>query len=428
MKSKFLLFAALALCTGGPSVSAQCYTLEECKNMALENNRKLMNSRLDADIARQTRREAFTNYFPAVSATGMAFNANRPMATLGMEVPVLGALSAPMFKNGKAAGITAVQPVFAGGRIVNGNKLARLGEEVSRFQLKLTEDEVLTTTEEYFWRVVSLQEKLRTIAVVEQQLERIRSDVEVAVTAGVATRNDLLRVELQQQETRSNRLTVGNGIRIAKLLLRQYAGIPEASFDVRHDEFAAPQSPVRFYVDPAEAVTRRTEYRLLDKNVEAGKLQKRLTLGKNLPSVGVGAGYMYHDLTGRNTDFGMVFASVSIPISSWWGGSHALKRDKMKLQQAEIDRLEAVEMMEVEIARCWNELQEAYQQILLSVKSIDSATENLRLNGDCYRAGTAPLSDLLDAQTLLQQSRNQHTDACTAYQVKLSRYMQATGR
>lgn len=50
--------------------------------------------------------------------------------------------------------------------------------------------------------------------------------------------------------------------------------------------------------------------------------------------MGVGAGYIYHDLMEKDTDFGMIFASVSVPISSWWGGSHAIKREKIKKQQS----------------------------------------------------------------------------------------------
>ena len=167
---------------------------------------------------------------------------------------------------------------------------------------------------------------------------------------------------------------------------------------------------------------------MLDKNLEASKQQIRMTRGRNMPTVGVGAGYLYHDLTGEGNDFGMVFAGVSVPITNWWGGSHAVRREQLKQMQAENDRQQALEMMQVEITQCWNELREAYDQIGLAEKSIASATENLRLNGDYFKAGTVSLSDLLDAQTLLQQSRDQLTEAQADYQVKLSKYRLVTGR
>lgn len=431
MRTNLFFTILLSACTI-PALS-QTYSLDDCKRMALEHNRQIQSSRIETEIALQTRREAFTNYFPSISAAGTIFNANHntiqadmaiPIPVMGMEMP----FSLAMLKHGKAAGITAVQPIFAGGQIFNGNKLSAIGEEVSRFQLKLSEDEILETTEQYFWQLIALQEKLNTIATIEKQLDNIRNDVEIAVKAGISTHNDLLRVELQQQEVQSNRLKIENGMRINKLLLKQYTGIQDNNFDIFYNGFQEPESPALYFISPEEAVIRRTEYQLLNKNVEATKLQKRMTLGKNLPSVGVGAGYLYHDFTGRDNDFGMVFATVSVPISSWWGGSHAVKRDKLKLQQAENDRLQSIEMMQIEVQQCWHELQEAYEQILLSQKSIASATENLRLNENYFHAGTVSLSDLLDAQTLFQQSKDQYTDACSEYRTRLSRYFRITGR
>lgn len=432
MKRNLTLLAALFLCA---TASAQTYTLEQCRTMALENNNKMKNSRLDVDIAGQTRREAFTNFFPNISAAGMAFDASHDMLKLSvpLELPIPGLtlppLSMGMMKHGLMGGVTAIQPLFAGRQVAAGNRLARIGEEAGGLKLKVSEREVNETVEKYFWQIVALRGKLETLEVVDRQLEQIRRDVEMAVKAGISTRNDLLRVELKQQETASSRLKVENGISVTRLLLAQYVGMPLGEpFDIEAEAFGTPEAPESWYTDAAAAAELRPEARLLDKNVEASKQQIRMTRGKNMPTVGVGAGYVYHDLSGQDNDFGMVFASVSVPITGWWGGSHAVKREQLKRRQAENDRRQAVEMMQVEITRCWNELQEAYKQILLARKTIDSATENLRLNEDYFKAGTVSLTDLLDAQTLLQQGRDLLTDASADYRVKLAKYLLVTGR
>lgn len=85
-------------------------------------------------------------------------------------------------------------------------------------------------------------------------------------------------------------------------------------------------------------------------------------------------------------------------------------------------------MLAVEIEKTWSELQEAYAQILLARRSVDSATENLRENRNFYQAGTVSLTDLLDAETLYTESRNNLTSACAAYRTSLARYMRVTGR
>ncbi len=422
----------LILCCTALPAGAQTLTLDECRAAAAEHNRTLRDGRFELEAALQTRREALTGYFPQVSATGGVFQAQHGLvqADFGMTIPQLGTMNLPlsMVKRGIVGGITAVQPVFAGLKIVNGNKLARLGEEVGRLQLQKTESEVREQTDAYYWQVVSLRDNLSTIEAVERQLEEIHRQVELSVKAGLVTTNDLLRVELRQQEIASNRLKVENGLKVSKMLLAQHIGVDWRAFDVAAAEFGQPEAPAAFYVPVEEALDNRAEYRLAEKNVEAQKYRKRMECGKRLPTVGVGAGYLYYNVTDKDVDDGLVFAQVSVPISDWWGGAHALKKARIREQQAENDRLQAREMLAVEIERTWSEVQESYAQILLTRRSVTSAAENLRQNRNFYQAGTAPLTDLLDAETLYTRSRNDFTSACAAYRTSLARYMRVTGR
>ena len=424
----FLVAGMLCACPAG----AQPLTLEQCRASAVEHNRTLRDSRFDFEAARQDRRQAFTNYFPQISASGGAFQAQHGLvqADFGLTIPQMGTMEMPLslVKRGVFGGVMAVQPLFAGLKIVNGNKLARVGEEVGALQVRKTEAEVREQTDTYFWQIVSLKEKLRTIEAVERQLDEIHRQVALSVDAGLVTTNDLLRVELRQQEVASNRLKVENGLKVARLLLAHHIGVDWQGFDIAAENFAEPEAPGVYYVSVEEALDRRAEYQLAEKNVEAQKYQKRIERGKHLPTVGVGAGYLYYNMTDKDVDDGLVFAQVSVPISDWWGGSHALKEARIREQQAENDRLQAREMLSVEIEKTWSEVQEAYAQIQLARRSVDSATENLRENRSFYEAGTAPLTDLLDAETLYTQSRDNFTSACAAYRTSLARYLRVTGR
>jgi len=425
----------------------QPYTLEQIKDSALHNNFALRSAKYDVEAAQQQRKEAFTKYFPNVSGTGLWFNANKGMAQMdidpsGMISPEIGAtlaqmlpvealaalnnpISISMMKNGTIGSLMAVQPVFAGGQIINGNKLAKVGEEVSRLQLQLSENEVEKTAEQYFWQLASLQEKMKTIDAVDTLLRDIYKDVDVAVRAGVAMRNDLLQVQLRQNDIESQRLKLQNGISIVKLLLSQYCGLRDTSYIITF-QTSLPEkfndSCLMFNVNTTP------EYQLLDKQVEAANLQKKLAVGKNLPTVAVGAGYNYHNLLERDHSFGMVFATVSVPISEWWGGSHAVKRRKIAYQQAQEQLADNAELLEIRMQNARNEVEEAYQQLQLAQRSIEQAEENLRLNRDYYRAGTSRMSDLLEAQLLYQQACDKHTDAFAEYQNKLLEYRQSIGQ
>ena len=452
MKKIFAIIAGSVCCC--IATAQQTYTLEQIKDSALHNNIAIRNARHIIETAQQQRKEAFTKYFPNVSGTGLWFNANKGMAQTTvnpseMISPELGAslsqmlpaealaalanpISISMMKNGTIGSLMAVQPVFAGGQIINGNKLAKVGEDVSRLQLQLSENEVEKTAEQYFWQLASLQEKMKTVEAVDTLLAGIHKDVDVAVRAGLAMRNDLLQVQLRQNDIQSQRLKLQNGISIVRLLLSQYCGLRDTSFVINF------QTGIPGNVQCSlqrHTLSERTfnvqclpEYQLLGKQVEAANLQKKLAVGQNLPSVAVGAGYNYHNLLDNNHTFGMVFATVSVPISDWWGGSHAIKRRKIEHQQAQEQLADNAELLKIRMQNAWNGVQEAYQQLQLAQRSIEQAEENLRLNRDYYRAGTSRMSDLLEAQLLYQQSLDKHTDAFADYQNKLLEYRQATGK
>ena len=430
------------------SALAQTYTLEQIKDSALHNNIAVRNAQHGIDAAKEQRKEAFTKYFPNVSGTGLWFNANKGMAqttitpsevvpsdlatTLASMLPAasLASLANPinvsMMKNGTIGSLMAVQPVFAGGQIINGNKLAKVGEDVSRLQLQLSENEVEKTVEQYFWQLASLQEKMKTVEAVDTLLADIHKDVDVAVRAGLAMRNDLLQVQLRQNDIQSQRLKLQNGISIVRLLLSQYCGLRDTSFAITYQSIAP--SALLSRQDHDQALLGTAEYQLLGKQVEAANLQKKLAVGQNLPSVAVGAGYNYHNLLDNNHTFGMVFATVSVPISDWWGGSHTIKRRKIEYQQAQEQLADNAELLKIRMQNAWNGVEESYQQLKLAKRSIEQAEENLRLNRDYYRAGTSRMSDLLEAQLLYQQSLDKHTDAFADYQNKLLEYRQAIGQ
>lgn len=426
-------------------VAAQTYTLQQLKDSALQNNIAIRSARHGIAAAAEQRKEAFTKYFPSISGTGLWFNANKGMAqtsitpselvpqslgtALASSFPasVLADLANPitvsMMKNGTIAGITAVQPVFAGGQIINGNKLAKVGEEANRLQLQLAENDVEKQTEQYYWQLVSLQEKMKTLAAVEALLADIYKDVDVAVRAGVAMRNDQLQVKLRQNDIESQKLKVQNGIDIVRLLMAQYCGLHSTTFSVGTITYDDSTAPVAL----TSTVNSLPEYQLLEKQVEAATLQKRLAVGQNLPSVAVGAGYNYHNLLDNNHTFGMIFATVSVPISDWWGGSHAIKRRKIEQQKA-IDQLnDNTQMLQIRMQKAYNDVVESHQQLQIAQRSIEQAEENLRLNRDYYRAGTSKMSDLLEAQLLYQQALDRRTDAYAEFQNKLLEYKQATG-
>lgn len=418
----------MALAWGGMAASLaaqQVYTLDECIESALQNNARMQNASNDLASAQHQRKEAFTKYFPAISATGGGFLSSTHL--LGMEMGP--GMSLGLMKNGLVGGVTASMPLFTGGQIVQGNKLSEVNVEKYRFLGRQTKNEVELTAEQYYWQVAMLKEKLRTLHVVEAQLAEILKDVDAAVSAGVTNRNDLLQVQLRQNDTRSTRINVENSLALSRRLLAQYIGTPGDSVDV---DFAVadslPEPLDALYRRPDESLALTPEYNLLQAKLKASRIERKMTLGKQLPTVAIGGGFVYDNLLDRDRNYWVGFATVSVPLSGWWEGSHSLKRSKLAVRTEENNLRDGSELLVINMQNTWNAMTDAYKQVRIAIESIGQSAENLRLQTDYYHAGTCTMSDLLEAQALYQQSRDQYVESYAQYQVRKREYLQATGR
>ena len=436
------------------SFAADVYTLDDCLRIARENNATLKSAKVNRQMAEETEGSAFPAYFPKVFAGGFAFIANdflvKQKMDFSKEMEGLGQQVAPammqagidpsmlaglpttfnmgMVDKGIIGHLTLIQPIFVGGQIYNGNQLAKIGTRAAKLQETLTETEIRKNTETYYWLIVSLKEKLKTLAEAEKQVDGIYSDVQVAVEAGVAVKNDLLRVELEKKKLQSNRLKLENGISVAKLMLARQMNRDNADFDLADADLSQITPPVSYAISADDGVERRAESKLLAISREAAEKERSMERGKVLPTLAVGASLLYQNLLDDDAVNGVLFASLTVPISDWWSNSYSTAKLDLKAKKAAIDEVENKNLIKVDIDAKWNTLNESFKQIEISCDAIAQAEENLRIQREYYNAGTATLSNLLEAETLRQQAADSYTEAVTGYYTAVCAYLTATGR
>ena len=418
-RTLYICLAALAF--QSPLKAQQLYTLEECRQMALEQNAKMKVAVNKTQMAKQEKREAATNFFPSITLTGGTMKADDGLIQMPM-----GEQTMKLLDEGTFGGAIVTMPIFAGGQIYHGNKLAKLGMELSELQLRQTQNEVTLTVDQYYWNIVVLNEKLKTLQHVSALLEKICSDAKAAVDAGIKNRNDLLQVELRKNETQSAVIDIQNNIAICKMLLAQYIGTDMNSFDVQTAVSTELRSPEHLYVNHNERLETTIEYQLLSKAVDASKLEKRLNTGQFLPTVALQGGYLYNDFMGPSQNSFVGILNVSIPIS--WKAPFSVRKYKLRHQNAVTEFNNGSEQLMIRMQKAQIDLSNAYQQALIALNSIEQSEENLRLNEQYYKAGTSGMSDLLEAQQLYQQSRDKYAEAYSKYEISKTEYLQATGR
>ena len=415
-------------------------SVQNCIDMALENNIELKNSQLEIDKARATKKEARAEYYPTVSAQAVAFDALNPMITFGIEDIDNAQLRQLLYtlyaeyganmgldkeysfvQNGVMFNAMATEPIYAGGRIRNGNKLAKLGVEAAETQAKVKEDEVCLQTETLYWQIVALQEKLATLDQLDRLLDTLDKDLSGAIEAGLAMPTDQFKLKVKQNESQLNRKKVTDGITLLKMALGQYIGADWQTLTLT-DTLGLEIEPLAYFQVAEEAVAQRNESHLLDLSLKAEDLKKKMTLGQALPSLMVGGSTSYHTIFENTKPNAMVFAVLQVPITDWHKTSIKLKKHDLDAEMAKNTRRDLTEKMEMQTNQAWFNLEQSWLRITMAQTALSDAEANLKITEDYYDAGLVALSDVLEAQTLLKQSLDELTDSRVEYRINLVTY------
>lgn len=423
-----------------PAVFAQevRLSLEDCIALSETNNPYIKNTRLDMMAAQAQKKEVFAEYFPRISfrALGVWSQDYFLDIVLGPELGEIARSSEAVgfTRSGVNATLSLMQPLYAGGRIRAGNKLAQVGIKAAELKHEVNLREKREEIEKMYWEIVALEEKRKTISHLEELLETLAKDVLSGLEAGVITESDQMLVKMKQNELKSGKIQLEGGIKLLKMNLfnaigQGYSFLPEMADSmnpyldqiVLSDRLSALLPPSQYYVPEEEFAAGVTETELLDVMVEAKKLEKKLALGEYLPAVGVGVSYGYSSFMNDNFNaFGV--ATVSIPISNWGKGSQKLKRLEYEVQKATNEKEHLTSQLVLQARQLWLNLNVAWEQMKVAEENVALAQKTVYNQLSQFNAGLVPLSDLLMNQTSLFEATENLISKQIAYSNALTAY------
>ena len=322
---------------------------------------------------------------------------------------------------GVSAQAQAVQPLYWGGQIVNANKLAQLGIEVSQLREEVNERDVLQEVTEYYWLVSGLQEKQATVDTVVALLDTISEVAQVAFNNGLVTRNDLLRVQLKQNEIQTQALQLKNGIELASRFLCHMIGMEYVEPLVLEKMEGENMSLVPMAIGENTAEF-RPEYQLLDANIRYNQLMKKVTLGEALPHLAIGITGGYSNFFDRDKWNGIAFVQLSIPLTQWGQTAHQLKQHDLRIKQAQLMQQDLGAKLNLQNRQVYDQMVEAAKLTTQHQSAADLAQDNYNLALMNYRAGVATMTELLEAEALFMQAQNNLTDSRINYRTALRKY------
>ena len=434
MKRHFFLIFISFLSLFLREIYAQTLTLDSCIALARQNNADIRTSRLDLQRAQAVKKQVFTKYFPQVSLGAIAYKAAQPVVSFGTEdvqsndvrellEAIYEAFSEEtdinnkmeLMKHGTSASVTLAQPIFVGGRIVNGNKLAAIGEEAAQLKAEIKERDIIENIESTFYLVSGLAEKVATIQAAMNLIDSLDRVVSSALDNGLVTQADALQLELKRNEMKALNHKLISGIRLSRRLLCTQIGI-DYSDDILFVDNGKLEPPRLEFAYSDRCDSLRPESRLLNLNVEAEKLFKKMTIGETLPQLAfIGIGY-YGDMVREYATGNLVAAlSLKIPVTAWWETSHKIQEHNVKIEQATIMQDNYTKMMSLEEEKTYSDMMDAWMLMKSDSAALEVARENYRLAQLNYSAGNMTISDVLQAHALLLQAGNAITDRRVEY-------------
>ena len=428
-----ILISASALSAQDVSLS-----LKDCIYLSENNNPYIKNTFLDIQSAKLQKKEVFAEYFPRLSFRAIGISSYDYFIDIVVG-PELGqalrnAEIGGYTKFGFNASLSLMQPLYAGGRIVTGNKLAKVGIKAAELKHQVNLREKREEIEKMYWEIVALEEKRNTIKHLEELLDILYKDVTSAIDAGVLTESDLLLVKMKMNELKSGKIQLEGGIKLLKMNLFNTIGQgyslisavadslkPHIDNIVLSDRLSSLLPPSNYYIPEDEFAAGVTETELLNLMVEAKKLEKKLALGEYLPSAGIGISYGHSSFANTNSN-ALGLATISIPISNWGKGSMKLKRLNNEIQKAVNEKEHLTSQLALQARHLWLNLNVAWEQMKVAEENLEFAEKSVYNLISRFDAGLVPISDVLMNQTsLFEATENlinkqiEYSKALTAY-------------
>lgn len=471
-----------------PLSAQQNLTLSECRTKALEQNREIRIAQNEMRSAAYARKSAQTHYLPRINfgggwlRTGKAFqplendlllpivpfNTIDPSTgrfnpetlkdpatainTLVMNPetgqPMVDQVGNPIFrnyamlpadklvfdhKNSYYARFTVTQPLFTGFKITEANHIARRAENIAKEKEILTRAEVVAKTDEAFWRVVSLREKLKLANAYETLLERLVTDLENMYGEGIITRNDLLKAQVKQNEAKLKTLQAENGYALSKMALAQIIGMEENDIEIDSGKMEEPSLAMPASFQWEVSPDNRAEIAMLKEKAAIMESKKNIGRSKFMPDVMLSTGYGWmnpNPYNGLRNEFGgnwSVGVVVSIPVFTWGERCNDLHAAKLKVANAELELNEAREMIDLQIRQNRYRYSEALKKAEMTGLSKEQAEENMRMAKENLMEGRSRLTELLEAQLQWENASSEHIDALVEMQTTLLELDKSTG-
>ena len=429
-----MLGIVVTLSFAGQARAQRVLTLDSCRSLAKEHSRTLQQKDEEIKAAHAKKQQVMTNFFPQVAARGVYLHMqkelhlidwDKPLGHLNFLIPErLRHLGTVDLRNLWVGNVTAIQPLFLGGKIISGYKMASLAERLQGELRQTAETEVETKLDETYWQVVSLRSKERLLDQLVRLLEQTVKDVDASIDAGVATKADGLSVRTKLSEAEVKRSQVVNGLELSRMLLADLCGLSEDEPFTLAEEghlkellLSTQTAPIARDEDTEAAIERRSEIRslrLVDSIYSKRVNMESASLFPKLYGVASYSTTNPNSFQGQKKEFGGQYylgLMLEVPISDLFSGTFKRRQAKAEHRVKQLELAEARSKINLQIKQALRTADDARRAYTTALSAVKMAEENMRYAKAGYDEGVIPLLNYTMAQTAWMSAQDSLIDA-----------------
>ena len=332
-------------------------------------------------------------------------------------------------------GLSFQQPIFLGGAIWNGYKMAKHGYIITKASLESTRQNVLLQSTSAYYGLLFSKSVVRVMEQAYETAEENLDQVNKIRAVGQASDFDVLRAEVQLANLKPTLTSAKNNSKLAESQLSMILGLDNNPKIITLDSLTfAPHDFSELTVEDLNnrALQNRPDIKIMDEQKRI--LQRQVTLARSaiLPSLVFGTNYQLQgqrdDLDFTGDDFFKAFnssISLSVPLFTGFQKTAKIQQAKAGVREADyqIDALYRAVNLEIETA--YLAINEKEQSVATQSKIIDQAKEALRLARLRYAEGLSTQLDLMYAEGALNQARMNYQQSLFDYNIAIAQLKKA---
>jgi len=407
-------------------------SLGEVWNKAEAYNKQIQMQQMSVEASKEEIKDAKAERLPDITATAeFARVTNMPLYEHGLfKAPT----QFPVLHNYYRVGGDAYFNIYNGKKTATNIAVSETANQIAAEQKKLTTSEIKLRASTFFLdlqrSIVFKNLLLSHIADQEKQLSQIRQ----LQKNGVVLKTDVLRAELELSRQRLSLTQIENDIAIARQKLNIVIGQPDSLNLVPLADTGASFSLKSYEDYLADAMSHSYQYRISEKQTELRRLQLQNAKTNVLPRVGLFANYAYtypeiqfYPYAPYLYGLGMYGVRATLPISGLYHNKHKVKAAEIEYKRQELEHADTEDAIRQQVKEAYLRYKEAVNRIDVAKTNIQQATENLRIVRNTYFNQLSLLTDLLDADTQVLQTRFDYAAAQIAAQLQYYQLQKAIG-